>query len=154
MATQGIVIRDMTGEDIREIIEINRQIVDEERVRTYDDPYSDPENTYLGGKVGLSKVAEADGKVIGFAIGRIMTHPYFLADTGFISLIGVLPDFQRKGVASELVKAFVKSCQEKHIKNVNTLINLDDPTMISFFNCLGFRQNRVSEFSTSTEKIP
>jgi N-acetylglutamate synthase-like GNAT family acetyltransferase len=143
MTKQEIIIRDVREEDIEAILHIDKGIVGEQRATTY----SHPKSTYLGGELGLSKVAEANGKVVGFAIGRIMAHPYRLEDIGFLSLIGVHPDAQQQGIATQLVTAFIAACRERKVKIINTLINLQDRAMLSFFKARGFQQNQVAEFT-------
>ncbi len=98
-------------------------------------------------------MAVDNGKVVGFAIGRVMAHPYRLEDTGFLSLIGVRPEYQRKGIATKLVKSFLAACQKRNIRNISTLINLHDRSMISFFKSIGFQQNEVAEFTVNTQEI-
>ncbi len=139
----------MTDEDIGEILSIDKRILGEQRVVTY----SDSNSTYLGGEVGLSKVAEWDGQVIGFAIGRVVAHPYRIEYIAFLSLIGILPEFQRKGVGKRLMDAFLKTCQERNITSISTLIDLDDPTMLSFFRSMGFQQSKVAEFTKNLRLI-
>lgn len=147
MVSEEARIRDMIEEDINDILSIDKGIIGEQRVVTY----RNPKSTYLGGELGLSKVAEVDGKVVGFAIGRVMAHPYRLEDTGFLSLVGVHPDFQRKGIGARLVKAFVTSCQAGNIGNVHTLIDLNDRPMLGFFESLDFQKKEVAEFTASTQ---
>lgn len=147
MATQEIIIRDMIEEDIIEILNIDKGIIGEQRSLTY----RHPKSTYLGGELGLSKVAEADGKVIGFAIGRIMAHPYRVEDAGFLSLIGVRPEYQRKGIATKLVKVFINACKERKIRNINTLINVHDRQMLPFFKAIGFQQSDITEFTMGAQ---
>ena len=151
MAEQVISIRGMTEEDIKAVVDINREIMGEDRVLTYNDPSRDPAKTYaIGGRMGLSQIAEADGKVIGFILGRITTHPYFLEDTGMIITIGVIPGFQHKGVATRLVKSFKKECNKREIGEVSVLINKEDKAMNSFYKFMGFKENNVVELSGST----
>jgi ribosomal protein S18 acetylase RimI-like enzyme len=139
-------IRDMVEEDIKEVVDINREIVGEDRLLTYAD------NTYsLGGQMGLSKVAEVDGKMIGFVLGKIQAHPQFFHEVGAIIGIGVIPAYHRKGIATRLVKAFMKSCGEKKIKMVRVAIRLHDKPMAAFYQAMGFKQNDIVELSADTD---
>ncbi len=150
MARQRISIRSMTEDDIKEVVDINREIIGEERTLTYSDSSRDPEKTYaIGGQMGLSQVAEADDKVIGFILGRVLTHPYFLEDSGVITTIGVIPGFQHKGIATKLVDAFKKECRKRKIKTMRVLINAKDKTMASFYQALDFKRDDIVELSTS-----
>jgi len=83
------------------VVDSNRTIDGEDRVLTYNDSSGDPAKTFaIGARMGLSQVAEVDGNVVGFILGRIMTHPYFLEDSGVVTTIGIVPSFQRKCVAT------------------------------------------------------
>lgn len=146
MSDENIAIRDMTDEDVDAILAIDRKMVGAERVQTY----RNPKSAHLGGETDLSKVAEADGQIVGFAIGRVITHAYRMEDIGFLSLIGVLPEYRRKGLASKLIQAFLSSCKKRKIGHVTTLINLKDEEMSSLFKTVGFLQNNVAEYIVST----
>ncbi len=147
MSSGKITIRDMTEEDITGALAVDKGIVGTDRVLTY----SNPRTPFWSGEMGLSKVAEIDGEIVGFAIGGIITHPYTIEDVGFLNLLGVLPKHQRKGIASNLIKKFLKTCKERKIGNVITLANLNDKQMCNLFRSVGFLQNNVAEFSISTE---
>ena len=140
-----IIIRDMTDEDIQDVLNIDRKIIGEERVVTYQESRDPGASTYLGGAMGLSKVAELNGQVIGFVIGRIVTHPYRINYTGFLSLVGVLPEFRHQGIAKRLVEAFIKSCKDKKIDRISTLVDLKDQSMLPFFKSLKFEQSQTVE---------
>jgi GNAT superfamily N-acetyltransferase len=149
MAGEEIIIRDMTEDDIAGMLAIDQEIVGAERVLTY----KNPKSPYVGGEVGLSKVAEFNGKIVGFATGYVTTPPDSLTAVGFLNLMGVLPQHQRKGIASKLITAFMKTCRDRKIGQVNTLISLNDKQMCKLFKSAGFFQNDVVEFSISTGDI-
>lgn len=152
MTKQGVSIRSMTEEDIKEVVEINREIIGEDRTPTYDNSSRDPKRTYaIGGQMGLSQLAEADGKVVGFILGRILTHPYFLEDSGVVTTIGVIPGFQHKGIATRLVKAFKEECIERKIRSMRVLINANDKIMASFYQSLGFEKDDIVELCQRLE---
>ena len=107
MDSEKVTIRDMIEEDITGALAVDKGIVGKDRVLTYDNPRT----SYVGGEMGLSKVAVIDDEIVGFAIGGIITHPFTIEDVGFLNLIGVLPRHQRKGIASNLIKGFIKTCK-------------------------------------------
>ena len=146
MENDKVTIRDMIEEDITGALAVDKGIVGTDRVLTY----KNPRTSYLGGEMGLSKVAVIDGEVVGFAIGGIITHPFTIEDVGFLNLIGVLPRHQRKGIASNLIKGFIKTCNERKVERLITLVNLKDEQMASLFRSVGFSQSDVTEFSIST----
>ncbi|BBO87735.1 GNAT family N-acetyltransferase [Desulfosarcina ovata] len=149
MDNEKVTIRDMTEEDLAGVLAVDKGIVGTDRVLTYEDPRT----SYLGGEMGLSKVAEINGEIVGFAIGGIIAHPYTIEDVGFLNLIGVLPEQQRKGIASNLIKGFMKTCKERKAERLITLVNFNDEQMTSLFRSVGFSQSDVVEFSISTEDM-
>jgi ribosomal protein S18 acetylase RimI-like enzyme len=154
MADQVVAIRGMVEEDISAVMEINREIVEGGRALTYNDPSTDPTKTNeIGGRMGLSQVAEIDEKVVGFILGRITTHPYFLEDTGTVITVGVSPKYQHKGIARSLVKSFKKECKNREVGNVSVLINREDKVLSAFYKSLGFLENNIVELSTSVIEI-
>ena len=149
MDSEKVTIRDMTEEDITGALAVDKGIVWTNRVLTY----KNPRTSYLGGEMGLSKVAVIDNEIVGFAIGGILTHPFTIEDVGFLNLIGVLPRHQRKGIASNLIKGFIKTCKERKVERLITLVNLNDEQMTSLFKSVGFSKNDVAEFSISTKDM-
>jgi N-acetylglutamate synthase-like GNAT family acetyltransferase len=129
-----INIREATEEDIDAMLVVDKKIVGKERAITYRDPIS----FYLGGELGMSFVAEADGKIVGFALGRLRDP-----NTGWLQAIAIDPEYHHKGIGTKLVEAVVARCRSKGAKTVHTVVSWRDWWMLSFLNSLGFSRGEM-----------
>ncbi len=129
-----INIREATEEDIDAMLVVDKKIVGKERAITYRDPIS----FYLGGELGMSFVAEADGKIVGFALGRLRDP-----NTGWLQAIAIDPEYHHRGIGTKLVEAVVARCHSKGVKTVHTVVSWRDWWMLSFLNSLGFSRGEM-----------
>src|SRR3990172_784533 len=92
----GMKIRPLTPADLDAVVEIERKILEKIRPEYWQAKIEDPNV-----KHPLSCLAaEFEGKVIGFIVGEISGWEFGIPETvGWISTIGVDPEFQHKGVA-------------------------------------------------------
>ncbi|GAF67548.1 unnamed protein product, partial [marine sediment metagenome] len=107
-----ISIRAMSEEDLEGILYIEREARGSSRAATYA-PVPD---SCIGGEVDNSIVAEDDGRIVGFVLGRIVRSPVELSDVAWIELIGILPGYQRRGIGRRMVEAWKDRCSQKGIK--------------------------------------
>ena len=70
-----INIREMSEEDLEGVLDIEREVREGSRAVTYA-PVPD---SCIGGEVDNSIVAEDDGRIVGFVLGRIVRSPVELA---------------------------------------------------------------------------
>jgi ribosomal protein S18 acetylase RimI-like enzyme len=84
-------------------------------------------------------VAELEGKVVGFIVGEVSGWEFGIPETvGWISTIGVDPDYQHKGVARKLSLEFIKNLKVIGVSVVYTLVNWSDWDLLKFFHAMGF----------------
>jgi ribosomal protein S18 acetylase RimI-like enzyme len=84
-------------------------------------------------------VGEYEGQVIGFIVGEVSGWEFGIPDTiGWISTIGVDPDYQHRGVARKLGQEFVKNLKAIGVTIVYTLVNWSDWDLLKFFRDMGF----------------
>lgn len=132
-----VKIRPMTRGDLQAVIDIDQVIRHHGEAMTYINITTDRVfsaktniNSKLSGKkedtikeafaklLNLGFVAEAGGKVCGFVLGRIARAKGSNAEVGTIAILGVHPQYQRKGIASELVKALTEKFRNRKIETV------------------------------------
>lgn len=142
-----INVRKMEEEDIESVLEIDRKIVGPERATTYS---MTPAN-YVGGELDISVVAEMEGEIIGFLLGRVTDSPYGQGDSFLLELIGVDPVYKRRGVGRSLVKAFEKACRERGASTIRVLVSWHDWWLLSFLRSLEFAQGEMAEFVKSLQ---
>jgi len=148
MATEDIIqnkatIRPMEPEDISAVLEIDRKITGAQRAITYTDPIIGN----IGGELDLSYVAEIDGQVVGFIMARRDYLGEPVAEVGLIQILGVDPDYQRQGIATELVNAMVQRCQSKGLKLVRLIVNETDSQLQGFFAQLDFLRGQLIDYT-------
>ena len=131
----GVDIRPMTIGDLDGIVEIDRKVLGK------------PRPDYWKKKIELPNprnplsclVAECEGKVIGFIVGELSGWEFGVPDTiGWISTIGVDPDYQHRGVARKLGQEFIRNLKVIGVTVVYTLVNWNDWDLLKFFRAMGF----------------
>ena len=132
---EEVQIRSFREEDLEAIVEIDRRVLGKSRL------------TYWKQKIDLSSnrfplsclVAEYEEKVIGFILGEVSGWEFKVPDTvGWISTIGVDPDFQHRGVARKLSQEYIRNLKSIGITMVYTLVNWSDWDLLKFFRAMGF----------------
>lgn len=89
--------------------------------------------------------ARKDGKLIGFI--DILSDG--IADSYLQDLV-IHPDFQRKGIGSELVKTAIRFLQKNNIKCIQVTFN---PEFEGFFNKFGFYIYKAGVIDRDTMNI-
>lgn len=100
-----------------------------------------------------SLVAEADGRVVGFILGRAGELEFGLPGTiAWIEIIGVDPPYRHQGIASTLIERFAASAEDHGIKKIFTLVDSNNPEMKQFFTRIGFVQGKMWHFEKETAR--
>jgi ribosomal protein S18 acetylase RimI-like enzyme len=131
----GLSIRPLTIGDLDAIVEIDRKVLGKARRDFWEKKIEIPNPRYpLSGLI-----AEIEGKVIGFILGEVSGWEFGIPDTvGWISTIGVDPDYQHKGIARKLSQEFIKNLKAIGVGVVYTLVNWSDWDLLKFFRAMGF----------------
>ncbi|MDI7260238.1 MAG: N-acetyltransferase [Thermodesulfobacteriota bacterium] len=130
----GVNIRPMVAEDLDVIVEIDRKVLGKARPDYWEKIIpSNPQHPFS------SLVAEFEGKVVGFVMGEVSGWEFGVPDTiGWLSIIGVDPEYQHKGVARKLSQEFVKNLKVIGVSVIYTLVNWSDWDLLKFFRAMGF----------------
>jgi ribosomal protein S18 acetylase RimI-like enzyme len=131
----GLDIRPLTIGDLDAIVEIDRRVLGMVRRDFWRNKIELPNPRYpLSGLV-----AELEGEVIGFIVGEVSGWEFGIPETvGWISTIGVDPNYQHKGVARKLGQEFIKNLKAIGVSVVYTLVNWSDWDLLKFFRAMGF----------------
>lgn len=130
----SVKIRPMTLDDLDAIVEIDLKVIGKSRPDYWKKMV--PENPQYP---FLSLVAEFEGKVIGFVLGEVSGWEFGVPDTiGWLSIIGVNPDYQHKGVARKLSREFIKNLKTMNVSVIYTLVNWNDWDLLKFYKEMGF----------------
>ena len=129
MAVQ-VNVRMIRKNDLDGVVAIDKIITGQER-REY---YQRKLGQAIDNDVNASVVAEIDGRLAGFMMGDVFFGEYGIPDaTATIDTIGVHPDFQKHGVASELMDQFLMNMKAANVKKIYTLVNWNDFALEGFF---------------------
>jgi ribosomal protein S18 acetylase RimI-like enzyme len=141
-------IRQMTHGDIHEVLALNRIIQGLSRdVISYEDMAS----ANPGTPPDLSFVAEAEGRIVGFAINRSMYLMVPLTEVCIIHAIFVHPDYQDRGIGSKLIQALLEHCQSEGIGTVRALVPKDNEVVQDLFKRQGFKRSHIINFDKTFE---
>ena len=146
-----VIIRKMTDADLPRVNDIDQLLYGEERVPTW--PFSF--ESYWGiHSPKLSFVATLDGIVVGFLVGNIVQEEHSQSifrlshavgpqpknqKIGWMDMIGIHPDHQRRNVGRLLIEDFVELCR-KNNASVRGLVKEGDQRLEKFMFSLGFKK--------------
>ncbi len=135
-------IRPMEHEDVDRVLAIDRKITGVRRAVTYTELITGD----LGGVLALSLVAEVNGEVQGFILAR-RAYVGVAMEVGLIQILGVDPDYQRRGLATKLVNTLLDTCRAKKLNAVRLMINVRDSQLVGLFEHLGFRRGELVDYT-------
>ncbi|MBN2239923.1 MAG: GNAT family N-acetyltransferase [Dehalococcoidales bacterium] len=98
-------------------------------------------STQLGGENDLSFVYSINEQVVGFVWGRLAYVGMPVQLVGFIHMIIVDPDLQRKGIARELLDAVAVKCGERGVNTLRTVVGENDWELSTFFHEADFENS-------------
>lgn len=93
----------------------------------------------------LGFVAEDENKIIGFILAEGRAWEFGSPLCGWIFGIGVLPEYQRSGIAVELCKQVCTKFNSLGISTIRTMVKKDDLNVLSFFRSVGFKAGTFFE---------
>jgi len=160
-------IRSMTLEDLDAIFSIDRKIRQKGKAITYANlttehvftidrkssrmtrpvSYIDLITGDVSGLLELGLVAEIEGHVRGFVLGRLTHVGEAATEIGQILILGVHPDYWRKGIAAALVKAICEKYRSKGIRTVQIGIDQRDKDLAVFFEHMGFSVGHLIDYA-------
>ena len=92
-------------------------------------------------------VAEVEGHVRGFILGRLAHVGEAPAEAGEILILGVHPDYERRGVATAMVNALCDKFRSEGMKRVRIEIDQRDKDLLGFVEGMGFGVGHRIDYS-------
>ena len=160
-------IRSMTLEDLDAVLSIDRKIRERGKAITYANltteriftidrvashktrpvRYVDLITGDISGLLDLGLVAEVEGHVRGFILGQVTHVGEAATEVGQILILGVHPEYWRKGNAAELVKAIMEKYRFKGIRTARIGIDQRDKDLATFFDHMGFNVGHLIDYA-------
>jgi len=85
-------------------------------------------------------VAEADERVIGFALGCMMEKPRSAWRYGWLEWLGVAPRYKRRGVAARMLRRLTELFVERDARIMLVDTDEENDEALAFFRRTGFGQ--------------
>lgn len=134
-----IIIRVMTEEDLDAIVRIDQDISGQNRIEYYREKIKALEDA----GINTSLVAEVRGQVVGFIMGEVYYGEFGIPEpTALIDTLGVLPEYQKQGIASAILEQFVTNVKAIKVELIHTLTNWNDWSSLKFFHQHGFKPSQ------------
>jgi ribosomal protein S18 acetylase RimI-like enzyme len=143
----NVTVRRMTPQDSESVLKINEKITGRPHEAQWESRLID----LLARNPLGCLVAEAEGKIAGFALGDIRGWEFAIPKSGWIEIVGVAPDFQGRGVARALIEKLGIFFRNHNVEKVLTMIDWNDADLVGFFRALGFER---SEFIVLEKGAP
>lgn len=147
-----ITARVGTPKDFQTIQRLNNEVFVDNA--TYDDylnlewPHSEQGEEYYRNALSDSRfhclIAEADGKPVGYLIGKMGGHSYRKGKVAEIDNMGVTPSFRSKGIGSRLIQEFKRWCKQEGIERIYVNVYSTNTRAISFYERHGLTRIDVS----------
>lgn len=91
----------------------------------------------------LARVVEDEGQLVGFLFGFLCPD----GKTGYVHLIGIHPDYRRRGVARMLYMAFEEDCRAAGYRMLKAITTLGNESSVSFHRALGWASTEVDDYA-------
>lgn len=146
----------MELKDVPEVFELGQKLFTADEWPTLYRSWDDHELAQLfSTEAETCLVAEADGKVIGFALGRMMEKPRSAWRYGCLLWLGVERRFKRSGVATRLVNQLKGRFIERNARIMLVDTAAKNHSALAFFRRNGFgREIRHVYLSQNLENDP
>lgn len=150
-ATTEVLIRPLTCEDLRPIIQIEKRLQQDWRqevasrskaqLKAQLDLLTKAVEYHLNQTDEQLRLgAEVEHQLVGYIIGEIRLWEFGVGEeVGWIKVMSVDPDFQQRNIGRQLGESLLANMRQKGIRRVRTLPDSYSGEMISFFRSLGFR---------------
>ena len=97
--------------------------------------------------IELSLLAESEGTLVGFIVGRQKYLAEYDIQAGEIAMIGVNRDYRGKGVGTKLINALDDLFRSRGVQSVRVGIDPLDKDLLAFFEKEGFSGERILYYS-------
>jgi ribosomal protein S18 acetylase RimI-like enzyme len=135
----NIEVRTATIDDLAAIFHLGEKVFTSQEFSNLYRTWDEYEVTHLfNSEAEYVLVAEADGKVVGFAMGTIIEKARSAWNYGHLLWLGVDPDYARRGIAGQLFDRFREIMEDTGIRMLMVDTQSDNTPAVKFFQRKGF----------------
>jgi GNAT superfamily N-acetyltransferase len=91
----------------------------------------------------LARVVEAEGVLVGFLFGFICPDK----PVGYVHLVGIHPDYRRRGVGRLLYAAFEEDCRREKCRELKAITTLGNEGSVRFHQAQGWSMEEVEDYA-------
>jgi GNAT superfamily N-acetyltransferase len=92
----------------------------------------------------MGRVVETErGLMVGFLLGFICPD----APVGYVHLVGIHPDYRRRGVARLLYSAFEQDCRRNGCERLKAITTQGNEGSVRFHDALGWLKTEVADYA-------
>jgi GNAT superfamily N-acetyltransferase len=91
-------------------------------------------------------IVEQGAEMIGFLLG-FLAEPAQSPRTGYVHLVGIHPDYRRRGVGRLLYDRFVEECREARCTRMKAITTPGNEGSIRFHVALGWSVNDIEDYA-------
>jgi len=136
----GTRIRPLDELDIGAIVRIDERITGKYRPEVWEQRVG----YYLRRDPEASRVAEVDGKVVGFMLGDVRAGEFGLEQpSGWIERFGIDPDHRGRDLGKQMYAAMCAHFKAQGATVVRTLVDRGDAGVTGFLEALGFKPSAL-----------
>ena len=92
----------------------------------------------------FARVVESDGVMVGFLFGFVTRGP---EPVGYVHLVGIHPDYRRRGVARMLYDAFEGDCRREGCHALKAITTVGNEGSVRFHSVLGWQMAEVEDYA-------
>ena len=136
----GVRIRPLDELDIGSVVRIDERISGIYRPEFWEQRVG----YYLRRDPDASRVAEVDGRVVGFMFGDVRAGEFGLEEpSGWIERFGIDPDFRGRDLGKQLFETIRAHFKASGATTVRTLVDGKDSGPTGFLKALGFTPSQL-----------
>jgi len=94
-------------------------------------------------------IVEEDGRLVGFILGFLV---FKTPKTGYIHLVGIHPDYRRKGVGRLLYEHFTERCRALGCQRMKAITTAGNEGSLRFHEALGWKAEEIEDYAGKNRK--
>ena len=91
----------------------------------------------------LARVVEDDGNLVGFLFGFVTPDE----PVGYVHLVGIHPDYRRRGVGGMLYSAFEADCRKARCRELKAITTGGNEASMRFHEAQGWVRSSVDDYA-------